>query len=208
MAEQLRPCPFCGHVGLEIGEGSTFRWLSYSCGGCGIGSEVRVQTSGEGSPVEWREKAKTDAIETWNTRAQAGPAAPQGVAICVHCSSPNTASVRVIHCRECGVDSVEPVAASESVASGASSQPMVDDSPAPAHVAPIDTTAERVDGGVAGYGRHEQADEIVRLRAAAQQARHALSELVAGRDPVVYSDALRALDEVLGVPDHGEQQRG
>ena len=42
------------------------------------------------------------------------------------------------------------------------------------------------------------ADEIKRLRAAAQQARAALSDLIATRDPKVYSDALRALDEVLG----------
>lgn len=31
----IKPCPFCGHVGLEFSEGSTFRWIVASCGGCG-----------------------------------------------------------------------------------------------------------------------------------------------------------------------------
>jgi Lar family restriction alleviation protein len=68
--ENLLPCPFCGHVGLEFSEGSTFRWLAYSCGGCGIGSETRVQTMGAGTQDEWRKQAERDAIEAWNTRAQ------------------------------------------------------------------------------------------------------------------------------------------
>lgn len=37
-----------------------------------------------------------------------------------------------------------------------------------------------------------------RLRSAAQKARTALSSLIASGDRVVFSDALRALDEVLG----------
>lgn len=40
--------------------------------------------------------------------------------------------------------------------------------------------------------------EVERLRAAAHKARAALSDLLASRDPVVYSGALAALDEVLG----------
>ena len=63
------PCPFCGHTGLAFGEGSTFRWLTYVCGGCGIGSETRVQTLGEGTNVQWREQAERDAVEAWNKRA-------------------------------------------------------------------------------------------------------------------------------------------
>lgn len=42
------------------------------------------------------------------------------------------------------------------------------------------------------------ADEIERLRSAAEKARAALSDLLASRDPVVYSDALAALDAALG----------
>lgn len=40
--------------------------------------------------------------------------------------------------------------------------------------------------------------EIERLRSAAETARAALSDLLATRDPVVYSDALAALDAALG----------
>ena len=69
--EALRPCPFCGATELEFLEGSTFRWLAYSCTGCGIGSEVRKQTLGEGTQEEWAEQAKRDAVKAWNTRAQA-----------------------------------------------------------------------------------------------------------------------------------------
>ncbi len=42
------------------------------------------------------------------------------------------------------------------------------------------------------------ATERARWRPAAEKARAALSELLMTRDPLVYSDALRALDEVLG----------
>lgn len=40
--------------------------------------------------------------------------------------------------------------------------------------------------------------ELAPLRAAAEKARAALSELLMTRDPVVYADALRALDDALG----------
>ena len=62
------PCPFCGNTGLTFQEGSTFRWLMYSCSACGMGSEVRVQTLGPGTPAEWLEQAKRDAVEEWNRR--------------------------------------------------------------------------------------------------------------------------------------------
>jgi hypothetical protein len=68
LAEPL-PCPFCGHVGLDFQEGSTFRWLAYSCSHCGIGCETRVQTMGEGTPAEWRAQAELDAVGYWNQRA-------------------------------------------------------------------------------------------------------------------------------------------
>jgi Lar family restriction alleviation protein len=68
--QTLKPCPFCGHVGLEFSEGSTFRWLAYSCTGCGMGTETRVQTMGSGSPEEWRAQAERDAIKEWNTRTE------------------------------------------------------------------------------------------------------------------------------------------
>jgi Lar family restriction alleviation protein len=68
MSTEPKPCPFCGHVGLDFQEGETFRWLEYFCGGCGIGTEVRIQTLGDGTPEEWAEQAKRDAIEEWNRR--------------------------------------------------------------------------------------------------------------------------------------------
>ena len=63
-----KPCPFCGASGLDFTEGSTFRWLAYSCSGCGIGSETRVQTMGAGSVWVWRAQAMDAAIVEWNKR--------------------------------------------------------------------------------------------------------------------------------------------
>jgi hypothetical protein len=78
----LLPCPFCGHVGLDFREGSTFRWVAYSCSGCGMGNETRVQTLGAGPPDEWRMQAEVEAIKEWNTRvrAEAQPAQSHKVA--------------------------------------------------------------------------------------------------------------------------------
>lgn len=67
MAEPL-PCPFCGHVGLSHREGSTFRWLSTECNGCGAqcGEErINTMTMERSAAVE---QAKEAAIKTWNTR--------------------------------------------------------------------------------------------------------------------------------------------
>ena len=63
------PCPFCGHVGLSHSEGSTFRWLSTECNGCGAqcGEErINTMTMERGAAIE---QAKEAAIGTWNTRA-------------------------------------------------------------------------------------------------------------------------------------------
>jgi Lar family restriction alleviation protein len=65
-----KPCPFCGHVGVSICEGSTFRWRVAECNDCGaIGPEERIQTTGNGTPDEWEENVRGRVIETWNTRA-------------------------------------------------------------------------------------------------------------------------------------------
>lgn len=64
------PCPFCGHVGIDFAEGSTFRWIVASCGGCGASlDETRIQTLGEGTKDEWMAEAKADAIAAWNRRS-------------------------------------------------------------------------------------------------------------------------------------------
>lgn len=61
---ELLPCPFCGVVGLEFEGGSTFRWLTASCEGCGAScGEIRVQTLGNGTCEEWKADAKLRAIK-------------------------------------------------------------------------------------------------------------------------------------------------
>lgn len=74
------PCPFCGHVGLEFKEGSTFRWIIAECGGCGASrGETRIQTFGEGTRDEWMADVQADAIQEWNTRAILAAARSQPV---------------------------------------------------------------------------------------------------------------------------------
>ena len=69
--ERPKPCPFCGSVGIDILEGSTFRWMEARCIECGATcGEVRVQTTGEASPEERLEKAMRAALHAWNTRAE------------------------------------------------------------------------------------------------------------------------------------------
>lgn len=63
------PCPFCGHVGVDIVETSTFRWRAAQCRACGvIGPEVRIKTVGDGTKEEWEARAAERAIEEWNRR--------------------------------------------------------------------------------------------------------------------------------------------
>ena len=63
MTEQLKPCPFCGHVGLDFEDGSTHRWGVASCGGCGASTgEVRRNYPDD-------DKWHAAAIEAWNRRA-------------------------------------------------------------------------------------------------------------------------------------------
>lgn len=65
-----KPCPFCGHVGLDFREGSTFRWIVADCAGCGASvGETRIQTLGDGTKEEWMAEAQKDAIAAWNRRA-------------------------------------------------------------------------------------------------------------------------------------------
>lgn len=67
---KLEPCPWCGGVGVDVVETSTFRWRVAQCKHCGAQcSEIRVQTMGDGTREEWEAKAHADAIEAWNTRA-------------------------------------------------------------------------------------------------------------------------------------------
>lgn len=66
------PCPFCGEIGVTVRVGSTFRWLVAECDNCGATcGEVRVQTTGDGTPAERIKAATPAAIAAWNTRAGA-----------------------------------------------------------------------------------------------------------------------------------------
>lgn len=63
------PCPFCGYTDVSVRPGSTFRWVSAGCNGCGAqAGEVRVDTLSQ-----WRVQAQAEAelraIEEWNRRA-------------------------------------------------------------------------------------------------------------------------------------------
>lgn len=63
------PCPFCGSTAIAVIQGETFRWRVAECG-CGArGPEVRAQTTGNGTPAEWDQKACHAAIVEWNRRA-------------------------------------------------------------------------------------------------------------------------------------------
>lgn len=64
-----QPCPFCGCVVLNIGEGSTFRWRRVECSNCGtLGPEARVQTIGQGTKEQWEADGRDAAIAEWNKR--------------------------------------------------------------------------------------------------------------------------------------------
>ena len=64
-----KACPFCRETGVTVREGSTFRWILVECNACGATcGEVRVQTTGTGTPDEWMKEAIIRAIAVWNTR--------------------------------------------------------------------------------------------------------------------------------------------
>ena len=84
------PCPFCGHIGVNVHEASTFRWVVAECDGCGAqGPEARRDTT-KSWPNEAEDTPK--AIAEWNTRAaQAAQPAPDpsGIHSCGwHCDNP------------------------------------------------------------------------------------------------------------------------
>lgn len=70
MAEEVKPCPFCGRIGVTVREGSTFRWRVAECNYCGAQcGEIRAQTAGKGAREDWEKTAQTEAIKEWNRRA-------------------------------------------------------------------------------------------------------------------------------------------
>ena len=66
----LLPCPFCGHKGVGMREGTTFRWRIIQCLGCGATcGEVRADTL-EKDREKREEDAYAKAVEEWNVRAE------------------------------------------------------------------------------------------------------------------------------------------
>lgn len=64
------PCPFCGQLGIEVTESSTFRWRIAECCTCGARcGEVRIQTVGQGTTEEWEAQAYARVVEEWNKRS-------------------------------------------------------------------------------------------------------------------------------------------
>lgn len=66
MKTEPLPCPFCGHVGVNVHEAATYRWCVAECDYCGAQTgEVRRNTMRQ----EMDETDKEKAIAEWNTRA-------------------------------------------------------------------------------------------------------------------------------------------
>ena len=64
----IKPCPFCGHDGVTVVEGSTFRWRVAMCERCGAQSgEVRHNTLAE-DQAEAENRSTLEAIGIWNER--------------------------------------------------------------------------------------------------------------------------------------------
>lgn len=69
-SEELLPCPFCGGRDISVNKGSTFGWRVAVCNGCSAQApDVRVQTSGSGTPDEWEQRGRRSALIEWNKRA-------------------------------------------------------------------------------------------------------------------------------------------
>jgi hypothetical protein len=66
---EAKPCPFCGGTKLEMGDGSTFRWRTFTCTGCCANQgEFRIATLTEETNEESVARCRADAIEEWNKR--------------------------------------------------------------------------------------------------------------------------------------------
>ena len=61
----IKPCPFCGYVGINVHEASTFRWVVAECNYCGAQcGEVRRDTIKPST----KEEGEALALTEWNTR--------------------------------------------------------------------------------------------------------------------------------------------
>jgi Lar family restriction alleviation protein len=67
---EIKPCPFCGGTSVSVIKGDTFRWRKAVCNACDAKApEVRIQTSGDGTPDQWEDEADVKAMAEWNKRA-------------------------------------------------------------------------------------------------------------------------------------------
>ncbi|WP_173176210.1 Lar family restriction alleviation protein [Pseudomonas tohonis] len=89
MSEELKPCPFCGEVpDLPSGDGTQYEIECGACGGAMVSVQIStLMTHEERSSdpfTDYRyaeqfiQRAKTEAIELWNTRATPPAAQVQG----------------------------------------------------------------------------------------------------------------------------------
>lgn len=70
VTQQPLPCPFCGQSGIDVVEGSTFRWRVVACQHCDARcGEIRCTTTGPMSASERECIAYQDAVAEWNRRA-------------------------------------------------------------------------------------------------------------------------------------------
>jgi Lar family restriction alleviation protein len=69
MSDAALPCPFCGHDGVSVCEGSTFRWRYAQCDECGAqAGEVRHDTMNKDRQFAEAE-SRDRAVDEWNKRA-------------------------------------------------------------------------------------------------------------------------------------------
>lgn len=67
---KVKPCPFCGSVGVEMYDGVTCHWRIVACIECSVSIEVRSCTFGDATNEELERRTFERGLETWNTRVE------------------------------------------------------------------------------------------------------------------------------------------
>jgi len=67
---KVKPCPFCGSIGVEMHDGETYRWRIVACLECSASIEVRYCTFGDATIEELERQTFERGLETWNTRVE------------------------------------------------------------------------------------------------------------------------------------------
>ena len=64
-ADELLPCPFCGHIGVTVVQTDTYKWRAAQCDECGAqAAEVRWSHIHDDPDAVTASRA----LEAWNTR--------------------------------------------------------------------------------------------------------------------------------------------